>query len=349
MAVKKRKISKFVAVTMAIFVVLYAVVFSTSLYVQKTAEQQCYDTLRKSTENLGKEIKNNIYSNQEQLEIIADVIASRGNADSEQTKHILKSYMTRGQISHLEVLLPDNRVITSDGNYADVSGILSYAEEVEKGEYVSPNSTVDISYGDKKVLKSAVPILQKGETIGILYGITEVNSLPLYYVADSYAENASIYLIDGDSGDFIMDTWHLSLGNIADWSKHKVKGQKTSEIDTDIKSGKSGYLVGYSERVKENMYSYYTPVGINNWSVMLSIPESTVMKIARQIEHAMYGMAIITVAILVAYFVWLLALRKKDIERVEYMLEVEKSLFDAHKHTSTLKISRIRWVQLRTI
>ena len=112
MAVKKRKISKFVAVTMAIFVVLYAVVFSTSLYVQKTAEQQCYDTLRKSTENLGKEIKNNIYSNQEQLEIIADVIASRGNADSEQTKHILKSYMTRGQISHLEVLLPDNRVIT---------------------------------------------------------------------------------------------------------------------------------------------------------------------------------------------------------------------------------------------
>lgn len=337
MAVKKRKISKFVAVTMAIFVVLYAVVFSTSLYVQKTAEQQCYDTLRKTTENLGKEIKNNTYNNQEQLEIIADVIASRGNIDSDQTKHILKSYMTRGEISHLEVLLPDNRVITCDGNYVDASGTLSYAEEVEKGEYVSTNATVDISYGDKKVLKSAVPILQKGETIGILYGITEVNSLPLYYVADSYAENASIYLIDGDSGDFIMDTWHLSLGNIADWSKHKVKGQKTSEIDTDIKSGKSGYLVGYSERVKENMYSYYTPVGINNWSVMLSIPESTVMKIARQIEHAMYGMAIITVAILVAYFVWLLALRKKDIERVEYMLEVEKSLFDAHKHTENIE------------
>lgn len=256
MAVKKRKISKFVAVTMAIFVVLYAVVFSTSLYVQKTAEQQCYDTLRKSTENLGKEIKNNIYSNQEQLEIIADVIASRGNADSEQTKHILKSYMTRGQISHLEVLLPDNRVITSDGNYADVSGILSYAEEVEKGEYVSPNSTVDISHGDKKVLKCAVPILKSGKTIGILYGIIEVDSLPTYYVAESYAENASIYLIDGDSGDFIMDTWHLSLGNIADWSNHKVKNDlKTSEIDKDIKSGKNGYLIGYSERAKENMYS----------------------------------------------------------------------------------------------
>lgn len=337
MAVKKRKISKFVAVTMAIFVVLYAVVFSTSLYVQKATEQQCYDTLRKTTENLGKEIKNNTCNNQEQLEIIADVIASRGNIDSDQTKHILKSYMTRGEISHLEVLLPDNRVITCDGNYVDASGTLSYAEEVEKGEYVSTNATVDISYGDKKVLKSAVPIFQKDETIGILYGITEVNSLPLYYVADSYAENASIYLIDGDSGDFIMDTWHLSLGNIADWSKHKVKGQKTSEIDTDIKSGKSGYLVGYSERVKENMYSYYTPVGINNWSVMLSIPESTVMKIARQTEHAMYGMAIITVAILVAYFVWLLALRKKDIERVEYMLEVEKSLFDAHKHTENIE------------
>ena len=338
MAVKKRKISKFVAVTMAIFVVLYAVVFSTSLYVQKAAEQQCYDTLRKSTENLGKEIKNNIYSNQEQLEIIADVIASRGNADSEQTKHILKSYMTRGQISHLEVLLPDNRVITSDGNYADVSGILSYAEEVEKGEYVSPNSTVDISHGDKKVLKCAVPILKSGKTIGILYGIIEVDSLPTYYVAESYAENASIYLIDGDSGDFIMDTWHLSLGNIADWSNHKVKNDlKTSEIDKDIKSGKNGYLIGYSERAKENMYSYYTPVGINNWSVMLSIPESTVMKIAWKIKQAVYVMAVIMVIILVAYFLWLLSLRKKDINKVEYMLEVEKSLFDAHKHTENIE------------
>lgn len=74
MAVKKRKISKFVAVTMAIFVVLYAVVFSTSLYVQKTAEQQCYDTLRKSTENLGKEIKKYIYNAiNEQLEIVSRV------------------------------------------------------------------------------------------------------------------------------------------------------------------------------------------------------------------------------------------------------------------------------------
>ena len=134
---------------------------------------------------------------------------------------------------------------------------------------------MDISHGDKKVLKCAVPILKSGKTIGILYGIIEVDSLPTYYVAESYAENASIYLIDGDSGDFIMDTWHLSLGNIADWSNHKVKNDlKTSEIDKDIKSGKNGYLIGYSERAKENMYSYYTPVGINNWSVMLSIPES---------------------------------------------------------------------------
>ncbi len=50
------------------------------------------------------------------------------------------------------------------------------------------------------------------------------------------------------------------------------------------------------------MYSYYTPVGINNWSVMLSIPESTVMKIAWKIKQAMYVMAVITVIIIVAYF-----------------------------------------------
>lgn len=338
MALKKIKLNKFIVVTLAMLVALYAVVFSTCLYVQREAEEQCYETLKKSAENLGKEIKNNVYSNQEQLEIIADVIASRGNVDSEQTKHILKSYMTRGQISHLEVLLPDNRVITNDGNYVDATGKLSFDAEVEKGEYVSENPTVDMSHGDKKVIKCAVPILQKGETIGIVYGIIEVDSLPTYYVAESYAENASIYLIDGNSGDFIMDTWHLSLGNIADWQNHKVrKGLNAKDIDENLKNGKSGYLAGYSERVKEYMYSYYTPVGINNWSVMLSIPESTVMKIARKTEHSMYIMSVITIIVLVAYFAWLLGLRKRDIEKVEYMLEVEKSLFDAHKHTENME------------
>lgn len=43
------------------------------------------------------------------------------------------------------------------------------------------------------------------------------------------------------------------------------------------------------------------------------------------------------VIILVAYFLWLLSLRKKDINKVEYMLEVEKSLFDAHKHTENIE------------
>ena len=71
---------------------------------------------------------------------------------------------------------------------------------------------------------------------------------------------------------------------------------------------------------------------------MLSIPESTVMKIAWKIKQAMYVMAVITVIIIVAYFLWLLSLRKKDINKVEYMLEVEKSFLT---HTSIPKMSII--------
>lgn len=338
MALTKRKLNKFIVVTLAMIIALCAVVCSTCLYVQKESEEQCYEILKKSAEDFGEEVKNNIYGSQEQLKIIADVISNCGEVDSEQTKHILKSYMTRGQISHLEVLLPDNRVITNDGSYIDATGKISFKNEAERGEYVSENSTVDISHNDRKVIKCAVPITRQGETIGIVYGIIEVNSLPTYYVAESYAENSSIYLIDGDSGDFIIDTWHFSLGNISDWKNHKVKkGMNPDDIDVDLKSGKSGYLAGYSQRLKEYMYSYYTPVGINNWTAMLSIPESTVMKIARKTKKSMYAMSAITIIVLVAYFVWLLGLRKKDIQKMKYMLEVEKSLFDAHKHTENIE------------
>lgn len=51
--------------------------------------------------------------------------------------------------------------------------------------------------------------------MAILYGVTVLADLPsIMNVSNIYNADASSYIIDMETGDFIMDTWHESPGNL---------------------------------------------------------------------------------------------------------------------------------------
>ena len=56
----------------------------------------------------------------------------------------------------------------------------------------------------------------------LLYGVVLLSNLVDKFKTDIYEGNAYAYIEDGDSGDFILDTWQKSLGNIRDFSKSKI-------------------------------------------------------------------------------------------------------------------------------
>ena len=174
MAVKKRKISKFVAVTMAIFVVLYAVVFSTSLYVQKTAEQQCYDTLRKSTENLGKEIKNNIYSRESVVGIYFPKDSLPGASIFWDGKIFTGKDGLAGEIKYLPDFINYRKITSADSvieklintivlfNSITAPGLfIIYAENINEDEFQK-------RVYDNEIIKRQpnVPVIKVADTFG---------------------------------------------------------------------------------------------------------------------------------------------------------------------------------------
>ena len=57
----------------------------------------------------------------------------------------------------------------------------------------------------------------------MLYGVGDLKVLPEKAESTAYGGQAAVYVADGATGDFLVDTWHDTLGNIRDLGKRESK------------------------------------------------------------------------------------------------------------------------------
>lgn len=306
--------------------------------VDELAVTFCFRNLEQATAQAGKEVYNHVRGDQEQLKAIANIISGFASVDSPETKKVLSSYQGNGMLSGLEIVFPDNRLLMRGGRELNGAGKISFQQEAALGSHLSGIER-DFSDEGKRVIRHYAPIQKGDQTVALLCGVIELEKLPELYTTRAFDGQAQVYLIDGESGDFIYDTWHNTLGNIYDMESRKMKeGFTKDQADENMKAGRSGSLVFLSKNAGEYFYSYYEPVGINQWMVMLTIRESAVFADAYKIRPVFLWFAVFEIVVFVCYFIWILLQMKKErfekenqLGRVQYMLEVEEILFEAHR------------------
>ena len=86
-------------------------------------------------------------------------------------------------------------------------------------------------------------------------------------------------------------------------------------------------------------YSYYVPVGVNDWMLQVVEAESVVLSEARSIRKTLILLAVMESISLVVYFLFVLYRVTKEsrenevqLSRTLYMYKVQEILFDAYKH-----------------
>lgn len=298
----------------------------------------CFRNLEQAAAQTVKEINSQLSGDQQQLNVIAEVIEEFAAVDSRETRMVLSSYEGSGMINRLEILLPDNRIIFSDKSTLNAEGTVSFQKESLKGAYIS-GLQPDFRNMDKRVIRHCIPITQGEETIALLYGVVELEKFPALFLTDIYDGQAQIYIIEGQSGDFILDTWHETLGNVSELTDRKAKdGYSVERVNSDRRTGRAGNTVFLSQSTGEYFYSYYEPIGINDWMLLLTIEESVVFEDANRIRSIFLQFAVYEAVLFILYLVWVFLRAKKErfekeeqLGRVQYMLSVEKMLFDAHR------------------
>lgn len=345
---KKEKIfhwHKSIFLTTVLIFLLGAASYFMASHINQLEEDDCFDNLHDAVETLSNDINACIERDRSILRTIANIIAEYDELDPARIKSLLASYDSQSMLSQLGVLFPDNTVLLEDGTSINADGILSFSDEAALGEHITDEED-SLLESDLLVLRNYVPVIQNGQTVAMLYGTISLDTLPdLWNHPSIYDGRAAIYLINADNGNFLVDTWHKTLGNIYDLGQREMKkGYHPEQLTYDLVAGKSGHVVFVSKTVGEYLYFYYEPISVNNWTLALSVPESIAFARADAVKQLLYYFAAFECVCFVLYFIWMFFYIKREaydkqkrVEFISYIHDVEKTLFTAHQKNENIE------------
>ena len=116
-------------------------------YINHIEEEKCFNRLYEEAGDLADRIETYVRSDREELELLANVIAGYEDLESEKLRNLLSFYTAVGMMSRMELLLPDDTVLVSDGTKVDASGRISFAAEAAKGAHITDRGNGSYEYG----------------------------------------------------------------------------------------------------------------------------------------------------------------------------------------------------------
>lgn len=298
----RRQIIFLIIITVAVIVSLSSLIVTTIDDVNSQLEQECFDELEDTAKVLAEEIKQSSDSSRAILNAMAAIISGMDDKSNKKLCEVLNTFsFDASYISYKEILFPDNTMLYSDGLVEDVSETLNFDRQATAGEYIS-NLTQSAREKDEMVIRNAVPVVQNGRTIYIIYGVIRVSDLAEKYKADIYDGHAYVLIEDGDTGDFLLDTWHETLGKVQDLGSRKIEpGYSWNKFINDIRAGRSGRVAFTSKTIGEVVYLRYEPIGVNNWNIMVMTPQYVALHQSEDFSKRLYFMAAIIWAVMLLY------------------------------------------------
>lgn len=324
----------FTALIIALILAICFVV--ATLQVNQIATKSCYRTLNDTANQFASALRSEIQSDQKELESITNILTTHNNMN--KTTEYLQIFQQHSNFAVLGILLPNQPMQFTDQKNMNLS--LDFVAESKNVPYISGVCTVS-GQPEEKYFYISVPIIQ-GDTIsGILYGFIELNTFSNRFTINAFEEQCNLYIIDGETGDFIMTPLHNSMENLNDMQTNmqEVKrGYDFEDMKNHIIQGKAGYFAFRSNTYHEYLYTRYSPAGVNRWMVQVTVPESAVFSNAKKIRSIIYGLAAIYIVAFLLYFIWTLLRNHRKVIQKErqlsqsiYMYDVQQALYDAPK------------------
>ncbi len=328
---KRKFISKEKSLIATFFMIVAIIcLFFFSYYqVNKLTQKQCLSRMSEDIDSIITEISNKINRDSSSLNSFADFLSQQEDLDVKSIQKTVTTLSSMLVTMKAFVLMPDNTVIEPIGTLAEGSGSLSFEELAPLGEHVSDRVA---SLFDKSafVLRHYVPVVKDGETIAILYGVTPLADLPSFMsIRSIHSAKTDVYIIDMQTGDFIMDTSRDVLGNIRDYRVTRTKNRADWDAAVDgLLAGESRQLTFFSEDADEWLYFYYEPAEeIDNlWSIAVSVPEKEVFHNLYEIRGIFEVMALLIIGISLLYYFWVRENSKKTIARAVENAVLEEKL-----------------------
>lgn len=329
-----RYIKNRVIYTVAIVLLLCVTIFSMIYYTYNQAVDAAFENLHLHTKEIKDDINLQMYSDRENLYTMANIAASL-YSEGKEYDVLFESFKSIGLIEEIGILTPQNEFLTKFGSVKPETD-MTFAGETQNTPYIS-GIVNDATNSKRKIIRSSVPIVSRGETVGILYGLIDLGTLKKHYKPMADSTNARLYIIERSNGDFIVDTWRDERGNLHDARViESRRGYSYDEMRQDIFDGKNGFCVYRSNISHTMMFTHYSTIGISDWHIVLSVPESIVLEQAKETRSTLLIVFAAVVFLMVIYVLMIINTEKKASKVVSAASAIRKLLLDANNRSENM-------------
>ena len=299
-------------------------------YLYIRAESDTTEVLHIQTKQIKDDIHLQIVSDRENLSTMAS-FASKLYRDGEGYGLLFESFKPIGLIKDIGILSRGD-ILSTKAGAIDLSGRLSFEEEKERCTYIS-GRVPDLTRDDYEMIRSAVPIVVNGETVGILYGAIDLSSLKDRYNEMAQTLDAQLFVYEAESGDLLVDTIHEELGSIS-FLKDRQYNESSYEQMMATESGFTSFQSAYRP---ENMILHYSPIYDLGWKIALARYDSQVFAQTHELTHRLTIVFSLMVIIMGTY-VWMLMRAERRINRItETASDIRKILMETSEHASHIE------------
>ena len=350
---RQRLINLFTTICFILFLSIGFFVVTTLL--RAYSVEYCLHILRQEAQNTKNNINRHISTFQNDIDVLASIIEQEDDLASTQVQRTLECYENKDLISRVGILFPDNQIMLPNGNFPVSAGTFSFEQLAEKGSFFS-NAEPDTQNPDHWILYYSTPVKSLHGDRGILIGMIDLEEISHHFEINMFDGNASLYIVDPQNMNLILDTLHGHPGADDAKKDHPIKnGFSEEQIFQDFSEGESGLSAYFSTSLHEFLYTAYEPIQINHWFLLLSVPESTVLEGAEYIKTILFWLGIFEGIILITYFLWILFQSKREmkskeaeIRHVYYMYSIQQTLFDAYRQPENILIALEQVAQTTT-
>lgn len=302
-------------------IVLIVAMFIGSLfyvfYIRSYTREQSYLELKSATQETIEAVEGEFRASKNMLRMTARIISSSSDSLSSFKTN---SYMTIGQItssiSDIAILTTDNTVVRINGGDLDATGVLDFAQIEKKGEHIS-SLLKDLDTPGEYTLRTFVPIRRKGETIAFIYGTVTPEDILSGWIPNIYNGNATVSIIERDTGLFLVDSAGRQLKTIDDSNILINSISVDSSFTEAIKSGASGYAIGHDAKNGGTTYFCFLPMSVADWEMVISVPSKDVYATVRPIHTYLYVFLIAEGIGLVIYFLYIIHITTGSLVGIE--------------------------------
>ena len=301
---KKKKKQNNIIYSIIVAVLILAIFSTMVLSFYNATEEEAYEMLHIQTKQIKDDLTLQLKSDRENLITMAN-FASKLYADGDDYSLLFDSFKPIGLFSNIGILNPDNVFITKVGTI-DLNGKISFAEEAERGEYIT-GRVADLTRNGYEIIRTAVPIKVNGKTVGILYGVIQLKTIGEKYNTMAKEFDAQLFVYDKETGKFVIDTIDENPGEL---SQFKTREYKKGYSYEDLVNSDKGFSSFKSIRTGEDLYVHFSTLEEFNWGIMLARYENQVFAKINKFSHNLVKTFSIIIAIMIIYLQLLLKSEK---------------------------------------